>query len=280
VLAVVCQVAAPLLPLTTDEVFAGLGHAGSVHLTDWPDSTAFPEDTSLVTAMESVRSVCSAASALRKSSGHRVRQPLPSLTVVAADADDLRPFTDIIADELNVKAVELSTDVASAGTFHLSVNPRVLGPRLGQQVQQVIGAAKRGDWRRTDDSVIVGGVTLSPGEFELTLVGEGPGHAAALPGNRGLVSLDTTVTPELRAEGVARDLVRLVQQARRDAGLHVADRIRLTLGLSAALEEMVAPFVDVITAPTLAVELVFDAREANAELDGHSIYVGVERVPV
>jgi len=112
VLTTMCQVAAPLLPLTTEAVYRGLvGDDASVHLTDWPDHADFVESPALVTAMDRVRDVCSATSAVRKAAGRRVRQPLTKLTVAAADADTLEPFRGIIADEVNVKHVDLSTDL-------------------------------------------------------------------------------------------------------------------------------------------------------------------------
>ena len=230
VLEVLCRVAAPLLPLTTEVVWRGLTGERSVHLADWPAADDLPADADLVRAMDEVRSVCSAALSLRKANKLRVRLPLAALTVATPDADALRPFTDLIADEVNVKTVVPTADVATHGHFELSVNARVAGPRLGGAVQQVIRAVKAGDWTHgPDGTVVAAGVSLLPGEYDERLVSADTGAAAALPGGSGLVVLDTEVTPELAAEGVARDVVRLVQQARRTAGLDVSDRIALVL---------------------------------------------------
>ncbi|MET9020144.1 isoleucine--tRNA ligase [Actinopolymorpha sp. NPDC004070] len=229
VLEVLCRVAAPLLPLVTEEVWRGLTGERSVHLTDWPDAGSLPADPDLVASMDGVRAVCSAALALRKAKGLRVRLPLASLTVAAPDAERLRPFVDLVRDEVNVKEVRLDADVAAHCQRVLSVVPRALGPRLGKDVQRVIRAVKGGDWSVGDDGVVAGGVTLAEGEYELRLVPARPESSAALPGDVGVVDLDTEVTPELTAEGVARDVIRAVQQARRDAGLDVSDRIALTV---------------------------------------------------
>jgi isoleucyl-tRNA synthetase len=138
-------VAAPLLPLTTEAVYRGLvGDESSVHLTDWPNSTDLVESGALVAVMDRVRDVCSASSAVRKATGRRVRQPLASMTISARDAESLEPFRGIIADEINVKEVILSTDLDAVGTFELTVVPAVLGPRIGKDVQKVIGAVKKG----------------------------------------------------------------------------------------------------------------------------------------
>ncbi|RJQ77980.1 isoleucine--tRNA ligase [Amycolatopsis panacis] len=230
VLEVTCRVIAPLLPLTTETVWRGLTGERSVHLTDWPNALDLPADAALVTAMDRVRQVASSALALRKANKLRVRLPLAKLLVAAEDVAPLGDFTDILRDEVNVKAVELTTDVAAHGTFEVAVNARAAGPRLGKVVQQVIKAVKSGDWTTSaSGAVVAAGVELAEGEYERRLVAAGGGAAAELPGGAGLVVLDTEVTPELSAEGVARDLIRVIQQARRDADLDVADRITLTV---------------------------------------------------
>jgi isoleucyl-tRNA synthetase len=234
VLEVTCRVAAPLLPLTTEAIWRGLTGGRSVHLTDWPTPAELPRDHELVAGMDRVRQVASAALGLRKARGLRVRLPLRTLVVAAADAAVLEPFTDILADEVNVRSVRLSEDVSRYGRFELTVNARACGPRLGGDVQKVIRAVKAGEWEQdADGTVTAAGIELLVGEYSERLVpGDAVGESsatAALPGSSGLVVLDTEVTPELAAEGLAKDVVRLVQQARREAGLDVSDRINLTL---------------------------------------------------
>jgi isoleucyl-tRNA synthetase len=163
VLELTCRLAAPLLPLTTEAIWRGLTGQRSVHLTDWPDPATLPADPALVTSMDRVRQVVSTALSLRKARGLRVRQPLSALVVAAADADTLAPFTDLIRDEVNVKTVELTDDVAAHGRFELTVNARACGPRLGGDTQKVIRAVKEGDWERGPDGVVTAaGIPLSP----------------------------------------------------------------------------------------------------------------------
>ncbi len=261
-LEVVCRVAAPLLPLTTEEIWRGLTGGRSVHLTDWPDFTDLPEDHALVVGMDRAREVCSVASSLRKAGGLRVRLPLNDLTVVTAGAVSLKDFGAIIADEVNVRTVTLR-DISEASqadfgiTQRLTVNARAAGPRLGREVQQAIKGSKSGDWRVAEDgTVTAGGLALVEGEYTLETVvdagdQDGARATAMLPGG-GFVVLDTTVTPELAQEGLARDIVRAVQQARRDAGLDVSDRISLTVTGSPAVWEATVAHQSLIVEETLA----------------------------
>ncbi|MCP2169530.1 isoleucine--tRNA ligase [Goodfellowiella coeruleoviolacea] len=275
VLEVVCRVAAPLLPLTTEQVWRGLTGGRSVHLTDWPDADQLPADTALVTAMDRVRQVASTALALRKANKLRVRLPLAKLVIAADEVDSLAPFTEIIGDEVNVKEVVLTTDVAAHGHFQLAVNARAAGPRLGPAVQKVIKAVKAGEWTPGDNNtVLAAGVELFPEEYERRLVATDPAATAALPGNTGLVVLDTEVTPDLAAEGLARDLVRVVQQARRAADLDVSDRITLTLDLPAEVAEAVRPHETFIAGETLADEVGYASVAVGDGAPGFAGTVG------
>jgi isoleucyl-tRNA synthetase len=260
VLETVCRVIAPLLPLTTEEVWRGLTGERSVHLTDWPLADELPEDDALVAAMDKVREVCSATSALRKARNLRNRLPLASLTVVVDSPADLEGFEAIVADEVNVKAVRLlAADAPEAASYgvsqKLTVNARAAGPRLGRDVQQAIKGSKSGDWSVSPDGeVTAGGLALVEGEYTLETVAGSADEAAAvgvLP-TGGFVVLDTALTPELEQEGLARDLVRQVQQARRDAGLEVSDRIALTVAGSEAVQAAARAHEALITEETLA----------------------------
>jgi len=276
VLETVARVAAPFIPLIAEELWRGLTGGRSVHLTDWPDAAQFPADDGLVAAMDRVREVASAGLALRKAKNLRVRLPLAKLTVVTA-AGGLATFDDILRDELNVKEVvvqnlEEHSLEAFGITRRLSVSARALGPRLGKQVQQVIQAAKAGDWVSTSSTTVtVGGVLLEPGEFDLELEAASEASAIAFLPDGGFVILDTEITPELEAEGLSRDIIRAIQDTRKAAGFEVSDRITLALTGSstddiAALEK----FAESIAAETLTVEMSFAVSadpETEAALD-------------
>ncbi len=257
VLETLCRVAAPLLPMVSEEIWRGLTGGHSVHLTEWPAASTLPEDHDLVAAMDATRDVCSAALSLRKAKGLRVRLPLRTLTVATPQADTLRPFADLVADEVNVKQVVFTDHLADYCEQVLTVVPRVLGPRLGKDVQQVIKAVKAGDWAvSTNGQVIAGGFELRDGEYELKMVAREADRSVPL-GDQGVVVLDTEVTADLEAEGLARDVVRVVQLARREADLNVSDRIRLVVTAPSDVVAAVAPHREFVMRETLAVDLAF-----------------------
>jgi isoleucyl-tRNA synthetase len=283
-LTALCRVASPLLPFLTDEVYRGLSGGESVHLADWPDPSALPDEPELVRDMDRVRDVCSTALGMRRAKNVRVRQPLAALTVAGPGAERLRPYLDLIEDEVNVKRVELSEEIGTSATFKLQLNARVLGPRLGPEMKKALAAAKAGAWTREGDAVVVAGQRLEPGEYTLLLeAGEGVAATATASGEM-IVVLDFTLSEALVQEGLARDLVRVVQQARRDAGLHVADRIRLSLQLPEATKRAVRAFSDYVRENTLASELDLEGRlsgpgvfQTEAELGGGALRVALSR---
>ncbi|MDQ3383250.1 MAG: DUF5915 domain-containing protein, partial [Actinomycetota bacterium] len=273
-LEVVCRTAAPLLPLVTEQVWRGLTGGESVHLTDWPVAEDLPAADELVAGMDAARAVCSTTLSLRKAGGLRVRLPLAKVTVVTESPEALAPFADIVRDEVNVREVRVvGLSEAGASDFgveqRLTVHARAAGPRLGRDVQRAIQGSKSGDWSLAEDgTVTTGGLELVEGEYTLETVvasgsGSGSSATAILPGG-GFVVLDTEVTDDLAREGLARDLVRAVQQARREAGLQVSDRISLTVvgdddAWRAAVEHQ-----QLVMAETLAVQ--FGAAGAGTSL--------------
>ncbi|WP_372463747.1 isoleucine--tRNA ligase [Arthrobacter hankyongi] len=272
----VCRTAASLLPLVTEEIWRGLTGGRSVHLTDWPDAAAFPVMEELVQRMEATRRVCSVGSSLRKAANLRVRLPLSELTVVSPLAGELAGgYEEIIKDELNIKSVRLvEAGTASPEEFgieqRLVVNARAAGPRLGKNVQATIKAAKSGDWSADEaGNVTAGGLALEPQEYTLETVvsseGSGSASVAMLPGG-GFVVLNTEVTADLEAEGVARDMVRAIQQARKDADLVVSDRIRTTVSAGQSVLDAVNAYRELVSGETLTVDLVLVAADGGQQV--------------
>ena len=281
VLEAVLRAVAPLLPLTAEEMWRGLTNGRSVHLEFWPDAAEFPRDLNLVSDMDAIREAASVALSLRKAAGLRVRLPLAELTI-ASNSEQLASYVDLIADELNVKKVSVvpANDEAAAKfglTKSLTVNARTLGPRVGGDVQRIIREAKAGNWSVTAGVLSVDGTDLIEGEFELSMT------AAAVSEDfrvgitsGGFVLLDTKVSPELEREGCARDAIRQIQQARKDAGLDVSDRIALSLTAdqesSVALEE----HREFIAAEVLATQLTIQSGAVDGVQIGESGSLGIE----
>ncbi|WP_040494283.1 isoleucine--tRNA ligase [Ilumatobacter nonamiensis] len=266
VLSVFTRLSAPLLPLISEAIHDGLSDDASVHLTDWPTVDELPADEELVASMDLARDVCSSTLSVRKAHGRRVRLPLQSLTVASPEADRLADFTDLIADEVNVRAVELTTDVGAVAAEELKLVPAKLGPRLGKDVQNVIKAHKAGDWSVDAGVVTVGGFVLEDGEFSVEQVASDDQASTGLGAHAGVVALDTNVTDELEIEGRARDLIRSIQQARRDADLDVSDRIALSITAGPDVVEALRTHGDLVSSETLATSLdIVEAPEGVKE---------------
>lgn len=273
VLETLTRVAAPLVPLISERVWQGLTGGRSVHLQDWPDDTAFPAADEIRDAMDAVRELSSVGNALRKKEKLRVRLPLARLTVVSPLAATLGQFEDILREELNVKSVELveatETTAADYGIDHrLSVNARAAGPRLGKDVQKAIQGARSGDWSEVEGVVTAGGIVLEPAEYDLVLetTGRPEGEALAIVPSGGFVLLDTQTTPALAAEGLARDAIRVVQEARKNADLDVSDRIVLALNVSPEDAEALQTHAALIAGETLAVGFAVQATDEMSTL--------------
>ena len=266
VLEATLRVVAPLLPIISEEMWRGLTGDRSVHLESWPEAEEFPLDAELVRDMDTIREAASVALSLRKAAGLRVRLPLSELTIAVEQSQSLAKYSDLIADELNVKkisVVKASEDVAKQFGLskNLSVNARALGPRLGKAVQEVIQKAKAGNWKLVDGNVMVGDTVLYEGEFEIALQASSSEANAAGVTSTGFVLLNTTVTEELEQEGAARDAIRHIQQARKDAGLDVSDRIHLSLKADSKSKSALEKHAELIAEETLATKLEISEGE-------------------
>ena len=268
VLRTLMEVMAPLAPLTTEEIWRGLTGGRSVHLTDWPVLPAHVADPALVAAMDEARNAVSAALSLRKANQLRVRQPLRSLTVASATPTGLAPFSRLIAEEVNVKSVRIM-DADEAGYCErqeLGLNPRAFAPAVRRLTSKLFAAAKAGEWEVTEDGdvrfdrVQVDGapVVLEAEEASFTLTTrievDDDDLVATMLTSGAFVVLDTALDDELEAEGWARDLIRLVQDERKAAGLHVTDRIHLALTVPADKDAWTGAHLETIKAECGAVD--------------------------
>ncbi len=282
VLVVMAEAAAPLLPLLAEEIWRGLTGGESVHLVDYPTLPTSWEDQDLVSAMDAVREVVSAAHALRKANRLRVRQPLAAMNVVTENAQQLSRFAQLIAGEVNVKQVHVDHPDTSGFEVRqeLSLNPREFDPAWRPLTSKLFAAQKQGQWQLNEDGSVTfpqvtfegEPLTLSGSQVSLrTRVDAGGDEVAAVLDSGAFVVLDALITPELAAEGYARDVIRSVQDARKTKGLHIADRITLNLSVPAEHLDAVEAHRDLIGAETLALQVNV------ASTDGEELTIDVTR---
>ena len=262
VLKIFSQVSAPFLPMIMEEIHTGLTGEPSVHLTDWPNPEILPEDKALVANMDRIRDAASTALRLREDEGIRVRLPLSSMVIAGPGSSSLSNFLELLTDEVNVKKIELTEDLDEYATYNLQPNGSLLGPRLGKEVQSVFAAAKNGNWVLNDDGTAkVDDVLLSEEEFELGLQPHEGITAATLNSGDAIIVLDTEITEDLAKEGIARDVIRQVQQARRDAALVVTDRIQIWLDGGETILEGIKTFEEYVASQILATEILYGRTE-------------------
>jgi isoleucyl-tRNA synthetase len=290
---------APFTPFLADEIHLNLAGGDaealgdlpdSVHLRDFPEPEAALADPGLEAAMEAVRRTVELGRAARAQAKAKVRQPLRRAVIVANDAEReaISARAALVKAELNVKELDFVTEEGELVTYAVKPNYRALGPRFGKRMPQVAAAVEALDPRRVADALADGrevgiGVegeehSLGPDDVTLALqplegyeVEAEAGHAVALQ-----LELDD----ELRREGLAREIVHAVQNARKEAGLEITDRIALALGGDEELLAAAREHRDYVAGEVLATSLAFDGDEspgASARIDGRELRIGVSR---
>lgn len=257
VLETLCRVMAPLMPMTTEFIYRGLTGYESVHLTDYPNVSALTVNEKLMSQMDLIRTVSSTVKSIREEHKLRNRLPLKKMMIAGENAADLYDFVEVLKDEVNVKEVELNTNVHSVADTFLYLKTPLIGKRLGQYMKDIIAASKQNNWQKNADGTLnIGGQTLMPEEYELRLVLKNGLNGQALPDNTAVIQLDTQVLPELEREGIARDFVRMIQAARKERGFDISDRIYLYFQTDSALiKEAVAEHQKYICEQVLATQL-------------------------
>lgn len=206
----------------------------SVHLQDFPNVSFLSDANELVADMDLVRSIASTALSIRDNKNLRVRLPLNKLIVIGKNAARILPFKEIIAEEVNVKSIEIKEEISEFAELKLQINFKKIGAKYGAKIKEITTAGKNGDWKKISENEIeISGVKLIDDEFEIKLttknLDEKKFATLALPTNDYLVQLDIEVTKDLEDEGIARDIVRAVQQNRKDADLNISDQINLQI---------------------------------------------------
>jgi isoleucyl-tRNA synthetase len=298
-LTVVARLLAPFTPFVSEAVWRNLAAADagtpeSVHLADYPDADAAAIDDGLEEAMRAVREVASLGRTVRNDARIRVRQPLARAVVhVAADREAVAPLLDLAAQELNVREVAFAGSAEELAGWRARPNFRSLGPRLGSRVQEVAKALAEDDGAvaarlaRGETATVIAGheeIAIGPDDVELSQETE-TGWGVASEGGA-TVALDLEVTPELRREGLARELVRAAQEARKAAGLEVSDRIELAVDAAGETARALEEHREWVAGEVLATRLEAgpaedwtDARRDRATIDGAEVGLVLRRVP-
>ncbi|HMQ34243.1 MAG TPA: class I tRNA ligase family protein, partial [Chloroflexaceae bacterium] len=285
------KLTAPFIPFVSEEIYRNLtgqlggaradGAPESVHMAPWPQLDEALLDEGLVADTEALLTAVSLGRAARKGAGLKVRQPLAELWVrgsAQTATEGVRRFEADLRDELNVKAVRYLDAASDIVEYRFKPNLKLVGRKYGKQVPALTAAlrALAGDEARAAARAVEAGEPLrlaldgQPLELlaeEVLVESSAPAGYAVAEGDGMIVALNTEVTPELRLEGAARDLVRSVQDARKSAGLAISDRIALYLASEKEgelLERTLAAWGDYLRGETLAVSLEVGPAPAGA----------------
>ena len=274
VLVQLAKVAAPFTPFIAEEIYRNLkgeGDPESVHLCDFPTANAAARDLDLERRMADVQAVVELGRRLRADNDLKVRQPLSVLKVAGGDVKGLE---SLIEDELNVKAVQFVADETELCDVSYKANFKTLGKKCGPKMKAVaaaIAAMGNGEWGTGNgEPKVIEGVEIAPEDVLVTRTPKA-GLVVASDGPV-VVGLETDLTPELVAEGLAREFVSHVQAMRKEADFEVTQRIRVTVEADDELKAAIEAHRDYVTAETLAVALDFAAcgEAKSVDLNGHA----------
>ncbi|HEV7993352.1 MAG TPA: isoleucine--tRNA ligase [Gemmatimonadaceae bacterium] len=274
VLTVVCRLLAPFAPFVTDWLHRELT-GESVHLASYVREGCARSDDALESVMASVRTLATLGRAAREQAGINVRQPLARMVCVApgASAEALAPLLPVLASELNVKRVEIATSADALVTLEAKPNFRALGKKFGKQTPLAAEAVSRFTsehlrrFERGEElAVTVDGDTHTISHDDLTIVRRASGELVVQEEHGYFAAIDPAITPELRGEGMARELISRVQRMRKEAGLAVSDRIRLAIGGDAEVLEAAATHREWIASEVLATDVVIGGLVGNTML--------------
>ena len=295
----VAMLSAPFAPFISDRIFTDLNAVSGRHTDESVHLAAFPKadegliDARLEDMMALAQKVSSMVLALRRKVSIKVRQPLTKILIPVLDpvtAEHIAAVKNLIMGEVNVKQVQLIEDTTGVITKRIKPNFKTLGPRYGKYMKQIAALTAEFSQERiaqieaAPETVLdLGGerITVTPADFEITSE-DMPGWLVASEGKL-TVALDITVTDELKAEGVARELINRIQNIRKESGFEVTDRIRVEIERKPCVAEGIARFADYIAAQTLAVEVRTAEAPAGetvveSEIDDEPLQIAVTRI--
>jgi len=298
-LVTVSKLLAPTMPFIAEEIFLNLVKAinpqasKSVHMTDWPKFDENYINQNLIDDMELVMRLVSLGHAARNQTGIKVRQPLQEVAFTTsnkAERDAIKEYAELLKEELNVKNVRSLSAVGEATAYELIPLPKQLGQKYKSEFPKIREAILALDPEKFAKDLLDGltiTITIDKKDYEFSheeievRMQAKEGFVVASEGAY-LAALITDITPELRNEGLAREFVRRVQEARKQAGFEISDRIRLYYTASDNLTKAVEEFKDYIMMETLAVETVTEKSpvilpNASDEFDGETLALWLEK---
>ncbi|OAM05038.1 MAG: isoleucine--tRNA ligase [Wolbachia endosymbiont of Dactylopius coccus] len=264
----ILRVAAPLLPLITEAIWQGLKYKEtSVHLADFPQLDRY--NSELIAKMDLVREICNAALSIRNMFNIRIRQPLGSMTIYHKSSCNFLEdeYQEMVRDEVNVKELEIVSELKEVASLELKLNFPVLGRKVPDKIKKVVQYVKEGKWKQVENEQIFLGdetenYTIETGEYELLLKANSE-YSSVFDNNKGIVVLTTELNDELILEGLARDVVRLIQETRKQADFDISDRIKVIIKTEdEKIKEAINTWVEYIKDQTLALSL-----DTNKEIE-------------
>lgn len=241
----------------------------SVHLQNFPDINNFNVNRQLMDTMDKIRAICSCALFIRDKNNLRVRLPLNKITIISKNTNDIKEFSNIILDEINVKNIEFVENIDDFSSNKLILDFKKIGPKIGNKMPYLIKATKNNEWAIKNNQLIICDFTLDNNEFKLVLEPKKE-NVFVVDNYNILIQLDLNITEELEQEGTARDLIRIIQQLRKDANLKLVDKIDLSIYTeNNYLSKSIENFKGYISEQTLAKSLnIFPNKKISSNFDG------------
>ena len=274
----ITKIMAPLMPFITDFIYKNLTGESSVHLSLYAQPTGI-KDTDLISVMDTVISICSSAKTLREEAKIRNRQPLSLMTIASPKSEMLKPYTDIIKTECNVKEIAFTTDIDKYAKKLLYIYTPIVGKRLGRALAEIQKAAKQNQYEIVDGICKIAGYELQPNEFEIKVEVIGNFKGKSTSDNSAVVLLDTNITPELKIEGIIRDFIRAIQENRKNQNFNISDRITLKyFSTSNEIIDGVKKFESEISSTTLATEISLATVPLHEELEDSDLTFEIKKI--
>ncbi|MBN2675793.1 MAG: isoleucine--tRNA ligase [Alphaproteobacteria bacterium] len=270
---------APMTPMISEYIYQNLTGGESVHLVDLNLKELLEDsEIQMIQEMDTVRAMCSAGKAVRETYRLRNRLPLASTTLVHLNAESLKPYLSLIADELNVKNVVFASNLNDFAKQSLYILTPVVGARLGSALKDIVPASKKGNYEIKNGKLHIAGHILNEDEFENRLEVKEGLAGQALSDNTGVIVLDTEISDDLYVEGLARDFIRLIQDERKKQEFDISDRVNLVV--ESADEKLVSAlktWQDDIQKQVLADSLSFKEATNSAKIEDFELKFDVTK---